>query len=417
MTTSNRSHQDSPKDSHAQDYPTDCSAPAPVHTPRFPDVGIIGVVPDLWHAPWQPRHHVLSRLAKWFHLVWVEPAQEWRTPRQPQPAEPSVPPIIDVYTPEWWLPKIYKPSWLATQLDHTRIKRAYQRLRRKGCRHIVLYLWRPEHAYALDALPYDMSCYHVDDEYSFSPVEQPITQQESDLLRNVDQVMIHSVGLFEKKGHLNPNTVLVPNGVDFSGFCTPVPEPPDLAAIPQPRVGYIGYIKSQLDFQLLSNLAHRHREWSFVFVGPRGYLEGEDKALIEQLGSMPHVHFLGGKPVESLPAYAQGMNVSIMPYKLNDYTKYIFPMKLHEYLATGRPVVGSPIRSLQQFQNVVALPTTEQEWSQALRHALRPESRKTIAYRRDIARQYDWDVLVAQIAHRICTHLGKTEQGALHLTA
>lgn len=407
-------HENRPTISGIQSNQPGLHTPGLLHHPRFPEIGVIGMVPDLWQSPWQPRHHVLSRLAEWFHVVWAEPAQEWRKPRQSQMHSSSHPSNFEVYAPEWWLPKIYKPHRLATQLDQIRVTRAYQRLKRRGCRKIVLYLWRPEYAYALAALPHDMSCYHIDDEYSFSPGEQPICSLEHNLLQRVDQVIIHSVGLFEKKGQINPNTILVPNGVDFSGFCTPVPEPPDLAAIPQPRVGYIGYLKPQLDFRLLLNLAQRHREWSFVFIGPRGYLEGEDLVLIDRLQALPHVHFLGSKPVETLPAYAQGMKVSIMPYKLNDYTKYIFPMKLHEYLATGRPVVGSPIRSLQQFQDVVALPTTEEEWSQALTRAMHPESMAQIALRRQTAQQYDWTTLVARIANRICTHLGKPCVDTLH---
>lgn len=337
----------------------------------------------------------------------------------PQATGSPQPENFEVYTPEWWLPKIYRPHWLARHLDSVRLDHAYQRLKHKGCRQIVLYVWRPEHASALDLLPHDLSCYHIDDEYSFSPIERPIGSDEQYLLQHVDQVIIHSIGLFEKKGHINPETILVPNGVDFASFCSPVPEPPDLAAIPQPRVGYIGYIKSQLDFRLLLELAQRHRKWSFVFVGPRGYLEEHDRPFVECLESLAHVHFLGGKPVERLPAYAQGMNVSIMPYKLNDYTKYIFPMKLHEYLATGRPVVGSPIRSLQQFQNVLALPSTGEEWSHALTQAIRPDAMadSAMAHRRNIAKQYDWSVLVARIARQICTHLGESGIDAAHSEA
>lgn len=298
-------------------------------------------------------------------------------------------------------------------MDNTRLDRAYQRLKRKGCRQIVLYIWRPEYAHVLDRLQHDMSCYHIDDEYSFSEIEQPIDAAEQYLLQRADQVFIHSVGLFEKKGHINPNTMVVPNGVDFLSFCTPTPEPPDLASIPHPRISYIGYLKPQLDFRLLLNLAQRHHEWSFVFVGPRGYLGREDLDLIARLDAMPHVHFLGEKPVKMLPAYAQGMNVSIMPYRINNYTKYIFPLKLHEYLATGRPVVGSPIRSLQQFQDVLTLPSSEEEWSRALSHALQSTSmaKATIVRRQEVAKQYDWSVLVERIAQQICTRLRESGIG------
>ena len=92
-----------------------------------------------------------------------------------------------------------------------------------------------------------------------------------------------------------------------------------------------------------------------------------------QLSSLPNVHFLGEKPVNELPAYTQHLDVCTMCYVINDYTKFIYPLKLHEYLAAGRPVVATPMRSLQQFAAVIELATTEDEWSHALEQSLSAE--------------------------------------------
>ncbi len=348
----------------------------------------------------------MSRLSRWFHVVWVEPAHDWRstTLERPRPSNE-----MEIYRPEWWLPKLYRPQWLADQLESIRLRRARARLKRKGCRKILLYLWRPNFSVALSAIPHDLSCYHIDDEYSFSAVEQPLSAEEVYVLQRVDHVFIHSQGLFEKKGHINPNTTLVPNGVDYGAFSSPVAEPTDMASIPHPRIGYMGYIKTQLDYKLLLDLVQLHHSWSFVFVGPQGFLSPEDQALIQRMGTYPNVHFLGKKPVTALPAYTQWMDVCIMPYKINDYTKFIFPMKLHEYLATGRPVVGAPIRSLQAFEHVVTLATTSSEWSHALQQALTGtgQTEREIVLRQQVARRYDWGILVRQIAEKICAHFGK----------
>jgi hypothetical protein len=145
------------------------------------------------------------------------------------------------------------------------------RLRRLGCKKIVLYLMRPEHAGALDLVPHDLSCYSIDDEYSFSEVEKPVDPDEARLIARVHQVFMCSEAMFRKKGSLNPHSCLVFNGVDFPAFSTPAPEPPDLAAVPHPRIGYIGVVKKQINIDLLARLAALHPTWHFVLVGPQAW--------------------------------------------------------------------------------------------------------------------------------------------------
>lgn len=375
--------------------------------PRLPEIGVLALVPDRWSARWATRHHVLSRLARHFHVVWVNPAREWReigTEGTPVGEGAGVP--LEVYEPEFWLPKLYRPAWLARLASEQRLRRARALLERQGCRRTVLYLWRPNFAPALASVLHDLSCYHIDDEYSFSTVDRPIDAKERRLISAVDQVFIHSPALIEKKGSINPHTELVPNGVDYDAYAGRKPEPADLASIPHPRIGYTGVIKTQLDWALLHRLADRHSEWSFVFVGPLASQTGI-AALAEDLGRRDNVHFLGGKPTRVLTAYPQHFDVCIMPYVVDDYTRYIYPLKLHEYLASGRPVVGTPIYSLQAFADVVRLASTPDEWSGALARALHvagvaPPAR---ARRQAVARQHDWDRLVERIADTICARM------------
>ena len=160
---------------------------------------------------------------------------------------------------------------LANLTRRLRLSQAAHQLRRAGARRILLYIWRPEFAYALDLMPHAPSCYHIDDEYTFSDHDQPIPPEEAGLLRRASQVIIHSPALIEKKGHFNPRTLFVPNGVDYRAYTTPAPESEDLRRVPHPRAGYVGVVKRQLDFALLLTLARRHADWSFVFVGPRSH--------------------------------------------------------------------------------------------------------------------------------------------------
>src|SRR5262249_24611078 len=158
-------------------------------------------------------------------------------------------------------------------------------------------------------------------EYTFSETEQPISDREMQVLRRVDQVIVHSSALFEKKGRINSHSVVVPNGVDYRQFAEPRPEPMDLRAIPRPRVGYAGVVKKQLDLALLVRLAQRLPDHSFVLVGPIMNVTGKESD-VEALRAMPNVFLLGYKNTAELPGYVQHFDVCLMCYEVNAYTKY-----------------------------------------------------------------------------------------------
>ena len=365
-----------------------------------PEVGVVAMVPDVWGGPWMPRHHILTRLADHFPVVWVDPPQGWRG--NWQGGSPWLHGNVKDH-PEFtilrWPPDFLyreRPAFYRNWLLRFHLRRAIRMLRQRGVHRVVLYIWRPEFAFALRYMPYDFSCYHIDDEYTFSAEEQPLTGSERHLLEDVDQVILHSPALLEKKGGINPHTLFVPNGADYHAYATPVPEPADMAAIPHPRVGYVGVIKDQLDFGLLLTLARKHPEWSWVMVGPVRAAQSQ-AAGIEAMQMLPNVHFLGGKPVTELPAYMQHLDVCMLCYVQSGYTKFIYPMKLHEYLATGRPVVGTPIRSLIEFDQVVRLATTPEEWSRAIADALaHPDA--GAEERLAVARDHDWATLAERVA-------------------
>jgi glycosyltransferase involved in cell wall biosynthesis len=377
------------------------------------DVGVIGLGVEAWGGYWQPRHHVLTRLAQYFNVVWCNPARSWRKFFRHGGVEDqhvdnsAITPGLTVYNPAKWLPAIGRPRFLVDWTLKRYVREAESLLLNLGCRKIILYVWRPWYGLALDLIDYDLSCYHIDDEYTFSIVEKPIANREARLISRVDQVFIHSPALLEKKGRLNPRTAFVPNGVDYQAYASPQSEPVDLKPIPHPRIGYVGVIKHDLDLPLLIAIAERHRQWSFVFVGPQRN-PGKHAALIRQLSLMPNVYFLGGKPVQALPAYVQHLDVCMLCYEVSDYTKFIYPLKMHEYLASGRPVVSAPIRSVQEFAHVIKIAHTVEDWSQALADMLVPaaSSSEQAEVRRKIARQHDWDVLVNLIARTLCSQLG-----------
>lgn len=378
--------------------------------PRNPDVGVLGVVPDTWSCLWQPRHHIMTRLAQHFRVNWLEPQIPWRHAFKfnSSATADTLDTALGFHRSHLmpWYPRFDRPQWLGHLTHDLRIRSACNRLRSQGCKQLVLYAWRPAFARALQSYPFSFTCYHIDDEYTFSDEEQPVSKVEEDLIRSVDHVFIHSPALVEKKGDLNPHMTYIPNGVDFKAHTSIVPEPTDMKDIPHPRVGYSGYLKNQLDWKLIDELSARHQEWHFVLVGARAsHTTVAD--IIKSLAGRPNVYFLGAKHHNVLATYPQYFDVCVMPYRLNDYTKFIFPMKLNEYLASGRPCVGVPIPSLENFKEVVSLAKTTEEWERAITLALSENCNNLVQRKRrqDIARGHDWDALSSRIAATILAGL------------
>jgi len=377
-------------------------------TPVAPEIGIIAMVWEPWSQIWRGRHQLLTRLARYFNVVWAEPPRHWRSNWSPRAqgllAELQVPDIpgFQVYRPGRLLPEIYRPPVLSRQLRATRLRRAARMLRRAGAERMVLYLWRPEFAWSLDVLPHAASFYHIDDEYTYSTADAPVDSAEAELIRRVDQVFIHSQGLWEKKARFAIDPAFTPNGVDFDAFATTVSEPEDLRNVPHPRVGYVGVVRRFLDIPLMLQLAKRHPQLSFVVVGPARAL-GEDAADFEAMCRLPNVFWLGARPVGQLPSYMQHMDVAIMPYDNDGYTKYINPLKLYEYLATGLPTIGTPIPTLRAFDGPITLASGVDEWTAALHAAVAPTARtdQAIAARQQVAREHDWRVLAHRIALKV----------------
>jgi glycosyltransferase involved in cell wall biosynthesis len=378
----------------------------------LPDVGVLGLVPDPWNLVLQPRQQVLLRLARYFHVVWIDPPRGWRWWRRrdsgrlvPGPAPVEGGDRFVVHRP--WLPLFHRPSRLARRMLALRVNRARAILVRRRCTAILVYLWRPQFAAVLDRVPFSKSLYHIDDEYSFSEDEVPPNEQELRLIGAVDQVFVASRGLLARKGGINPNTAFVPNGVDFHAYAAPAPEPAELATIPRPRIGYTGVVKPRLDWSLLDRLTAARPDWSFVFVGP---IQREAATLeaVATLGRRANVHFLGFKPAPALAGYPQHFDVCIMPYRVNHYTNQIYPLKLHEYLASGQPTVGTPIATLTAFAEVVTLARGAPAWVEAIERALAPASTtaEKRARRQRVAQDYDWELIVQTIARTMAERLG-----------
>ncbi len=361
-------------------------------------------------------HRLHAGLSDYFHVTMLEPTLGWRTHLTTRcPARHWSPlaerPNFQVQSSEPWLPRFYRPRRLAAAVLRQRLERARRGLAAKGCTRFVLYVWTLDYIDAIRFEDWDLVVYQIADEYSFSPKDPPTSPAEHRMLRESGLVLIHSAALFEKNAGFARSVMRTPNGVDYQRFAEPTPEPDDLRDIPHPRIGYTGWIKSQLDWPLLDQLATRHPEWSFVFVGGLREHRGL-RETVARMGEYSNVWFLGERPTEEMARYPQHFDACIMPYQLDGYTKYIQPLKLYEYLATGRPTLGTRIPAIEEAGAAVdCVEPTFEAWERSIARALLPEARSeaAAARRRSAARSFDWSLLSARIATRIALELGSAE--------
>jgi UDP-galactopyranose mutase len=188
----------------------------------------------------------------------------------------------------------------------------------------------------------DLCIYDCMDELSafrFAPPK--LTQRESALFDRADLVFTGGQSLFEAKRGRHPSVHAFPSSIDAAHFGKARthrgPEPHDQAGLPHPRLGYFGVIDERLDLDLVGEMAVLRPEWPFVMIGPVVKIEEAS------LPRRDNIHWLGGKAYGDLPDYLAAWDVALMPFAMNESTRFISPTKTPEYLAAGVPVVSTPV--------------------------------------------------------------------------
>ncbi len=369
-------------------------------------IGIIALLPDTLEGPWMGRHQILTRLAKNHKVIWLNQSISWRKfwvltksgSIEKKTGFKNHQSGIIVFNPGRWLPQVFKPLLLAKSLQLLKLTLALIKLKLLGCKKYVLYVTRPGLLPDIKLGFIDLICYHVFDDYTFSDTKIALDPQEKNILEKSDVVFFSSAIMLEEKGVYNKNSYLLPNGVDLSLYSKNYPIPFDLLNIPRPIVGYSGVIKKQLDLDLMYELAIHRPSWSFVFVGPVLNVKGYEKT-VSKLNTLNNTYFLGKKPPNELPSYIKHFDVGLMCYVNNNYTKYISPLKLKEYMAAGINIVGTNIHPLIQYSNCLYLADTSKEWLSAIEKALCNDG-ENILKKQNASRtvkEYDWSKLTYTI--------------------
>ncbi len=310
-----------------------------------------------WNFVFQRPQHLMERFARSVPVVYVEEPVTAAADAVPVMAEARCPKTgVVVATPH--LP----PGCEGPARDQALSTLFTELARRHGLLRPLLWYYTPMLFAASRALPAAALVYDCMDElanFRFAPPELRIFEHE--LIAAADLVLTGGYSLYEAKCTLHPDVHPFPSSVDAAHFGQArqeLPCPPDLAAIPGPRLGFYGVIDERIDLDLIDAIAAARPDWSLVMVGPLAKLSPDD------LPRRPNIHYLGMKSYADLPAYLAHWDVAMMPFAINAATRFISPTKTPEYLAGGCPVVSTPItdvvRHFGRLQGVQIARTAEE---------------------------------------------------------
>lgn len=215
---------------------------------------------------------------------------------------------------------------------------------------------------------------------------EPIVVRKSDL------VVCTSRQLYREKKQVNPETYFVANAADISHSSKALDENlsihPEVAAIASPRIGYFGNIERRMDFPLLQQVAKDNPEKNFVFVGPVS-----PEFIPEWFYNVPNIHLIGRQPYEQMPAIIKGFDIAMIPFKKDDVSSTIFPLKLFEYLGAGKPVIATDFNpDLAEFtKDTVQYCADAASFNRAIATELSEESPQKVKLRLAVAEENTWD--------------------------
>jgi UDP-galactopyranose mutase len=265
-----------------------------------------------------------------------------------------------------------------------------------------------------DLVVYD----NMDELSAFRGASPELLSLERELFARADIVFTGGASLYEAKRARHRNVHLFPSSIDFEHFARARrfegAEPDDQAAVPRPRLGFFGVIDERMDVDLVRDVAALKPDWHLMMIGPVVKI---DPAILPR---RDNIHWLGGKGYQELPRYLAGWDVGLMPFALNESTRFISPTKTPEYLAAGVPVVSTPITDVVRAYGDRGLVEIARDPAETARKAeallARPKGAWLAQVDRHLAAD-SWDKTWAAMHRLMVDAIGRTESASLQVRA
>ncbi len=359
-----------------------------------------------WDFVWQRPQQLLSRLAQQHRVLFVE---------EPLAATEDLAPHLEIFpgkdAPNVTVVRLVQPvqenRWIGhgdplTQDTYTNLLIDY--LMTAGYDNPILWLYTPMASNFVTEIKPRLLIVDVMDQLSaFKGAPPTLLMREETLLHDADIVFTGGASLYKAKLAFNSSTYLFPSGVDVEHFSQAAtrenfPVPAEFADLCAPIIGYFGVIDERMDLELLAYLAKNRPGWNIVLIGP------VIKITQEELPQAPNLHYLDMKTYEQLPAYLAYFDVTIIPFAVNESTRFLSPTKTLEYMAAHKPIVSTPIKDvIDLYGNVVRVATYPEDFIRHVEAALSEDVGWRLPAENKLLAENTWDTIAQRIG-QIITH-------------
>ena len=286
-----------------------------------------------WNFVYQRPQHLLSRFAKHFRVFFIEE------------------PVIHDGTNNLQLTLSEENVWIVvphlnSKLSEKESLNTQKDLLNKFFRNMqiesyLFWYYTPMALGISDHFEPGLIVYDCMDELSafkFAPPELKL--REAEMFEKADLIFTGGHSLYEAKKNMHNNIYAFPSSIEKEHFSLArqiSSDPQDQHHIPHPRIGFFGVIDERMNIDLIAKIAEQRPDWHFVMIGPVVKIDPAS------LPRPQNIHYLGSKTYQELPAYLSGWDIAIIPFALNESTRFISPTKTPEYLSAGRPVISTSI--------------------------------------------------------------------------
>jgi glycosyltransferase involved in cell wall biosynthesis len=315
-----------------------CGIAAIFQPMNFNDIDLICLSHLRWGFVFQRPQHLMSRFGRSRRVFFFE------EPVFEENAEPRIKAQLCPQTGVHVCAPVLPCGLDQAQINSLQRDLLNSLLDENDIRNYIAWYYTPTAMEFTSALDPKLTAYDCMDELSaFSGAPLSMRNNEQALFRQAQLVFTGGKSLFDSKRKQHESVYLFPSSVDTSHFGRArqiQEEPADQKPIRKPRFGFAGVIDERMNIELLRQIAQQRPDWQFVLLGPVVKIDAAS------LPKAPNIHFLGMKSYADLPAYLAGWNIGMLPFALNESTRFISPTKTPEYLAAGLRVISTPIRDV-----------------------------------------------------------------------
>lgn len=363
-----------------------------------------------WDFVFQRPQHLLSRLSKHYRILFFEEPEFQEGAPSSRFSQPL--PNLTVCKPQT---PVHEHGFHEDQMPHLR-----QLVRELSDDYAdaIVWFYTPMALPLLEELDAERVVYDCMDELSaFKNAPPLLIEREDALLKRADVVFTGGPSLYNAKKHRHHNAHCFPSSVDVAHFCQALDRNiahPSQRKLDGPLLGFYGVIDERFDAPLVEQMADTHPDWQIVLVGP---IVKVDPATLPQRAN---IHYLGQQPYSALPQFLAAWDVCLMPFAMNESTRFISPTKSLEYMAAELPIVSTPIKDVVDLHgDVVEIAGTPEEFIVACERVLElpvRERQQKIRLMRERLAQTSWHATAEQM-HGLLQQIGQEDSLDLGMLA